>query len=191
MRDKILGDDWHPRRWYWGRGRWKYNVSWCGCCWWLDCTSENVSDFGVSVEDWGAESEWIVNGRVGRNIVGQQVEHVFCGLFEVGITGDSGKNNLFGEEIDLEDIAFVHGVGEVALPASVVFQRGTNVPTNLAMFAEGRSNFSRGVGDDLGTHGSERSPIEIELAEKRGMSGKGRVDSRGPEQIESQCRLRE
>ena len=77
----------------------------------------------------------------------------------------SGKS-----EIDFENIAFVESrVGKVALPATIVFKRGTNVPANFAMLAERGASVSRSVGDDLGAHhGSERgSPVEIELSEKR------------------------
>ncbi len=118
--DEIGLGDGHPRRWYWGRDRREYNIGGWGC-WWLDGTSENISDFGVGVEDGGSESERIGRGRVVRKVTGQQVEHVFSGLFEVDVAGHRGEDNFFGEEIDLENITFMHGVGEVAFPASVVF----------------------------------------------------------------------
>jgi len=119
------------------------------------------------------------------------VEHVFGGLLEIGIAGDCWKSNLFGEKIDLQYIAFVHGVGEVALPTTVVFEGRTDIPTNLAVFTEGGAGFSGGMSNDLGAHGGKRSAVEIELTEK-GCVGRERwVDARRPEQVESQSGLRE
>jgi hypothetical protein len=132
----------------------------------LDGTAKDVGDFGIGIEDRWTESKRIRDGRtVGWRVL-EQMEHVFGSLLEIGVTGYSGKNNPFGEKIDFEDVAFVHGVSEVALPATVVFERGTNIPTNRAVFAEGGAGFSRGMSDDLGSHGGNRSAIEIELAEE-------------------------
>lgn len=94
------------------------------------------------------------------------MEHVFGSLLEICVAGDGGKDNLFREKIDFEDVAFVHSVGEVTLPATVVFERGTNIPTNLAVFTERGAGFSREMSDDLGSHGGNGSAIKIELAEE-------------------------
>jgi hypothetical protein len=147
-----------------GNRRFEYNLNWSG--WRFDGAAQDVGNFCIGIEDRGTESKRIRDKRTVCGLVLKQMEHVFGGLLEIGITGDGGKCNLFREKIDFEDIAFVHSVGEVTLPATVVFERGTNIPTNRAVFTEGGAGFSRGMGDDLGSHGGNRSAIEIELAEE-------------------------
>ena len=98
------------------------------------------------------------------------MEHIFGGLFEVVVAGEGGESNLFGEKIHFEDIAFMKGVCEVALPAAIVFQGRTDVPANLAMFTEGGAGIGGSVGHNLSAHGGKRSAVEIELTEKGGMS---------------------
>ena len=77
--------------------------------------------------------------RKGRNwlLMVQQVKHVLGSLAEKIVSGEFRKGNFFGEEIDLEDVSFVHRVLEVTLPATVMFEGGTDIPANLAVFAEG------------------------------------------------------
>ena len=84
---------------------------------------------------------------------------------KVGIAGELGEGDFLWEEINLEDVAFCHGVGEVTLPAAVVFKRWTDVPTDLAVFAEGRARFGGRVGDDSGAGRGERGAIKIKLTE--------------------------
>ena len=84
------------------------------------------------------------------------MQHIFRCLFEVVIARELGKRNFFREKIDFEDITFVESVLEVALPASVlVFERGADVPSYFAVFAEGRTRIRGRVGNNLGTHGGE------------------------------------
>ena len=64
------------------------------------------------------------------------MEHVFGRLLEVSGTGENGKGNFFWEEIDLEDITFLHCVLKVAAIAAVVFRGGTNVPADFAVLTK-------------------------------------------------------
>ena len=85
----------------------------------------------------------------------------------------------------------MESVGKIALPTTIMFERGTNIPTDFAMLAEGGASVSRSVGDDLRAHWSKWSPVEIEVSKKRGMSRERWVDTRRTEEIECQRRLRE
>jgi hypothetical protein len=131
----------------------------------LDGTAKDVSNFCIGVEHRGTENKGIRDGRTVCGLALEQVEHVFGSLFEIGVAGKCREGNLFREKIDLEYITFVHGVGEVTLPATIVFQGRTNIPTNLAVFTEGGAGFSRGMSKNLCAHGSKRSAVEIEVAE--------------------------
>jgi hypothetical protein len=69
------------------------------------------------------------------------VEHVFRCLLKVFVAIEFGERYFLREKVDFEDIAFGHGVFEVAFPAAVVLEGGSNVPTNLAVFSKGSSSF--------------------------------------------------
>ena len=120
----------------------------------------------------------------------QQVKHIFGGLLQVVSARKGRESNLFGENIDFEDVPLMEGVREIALVATIVLQGRTNVPTNLAMFAERGTRIGGNVGNDLSAQGGKRSTIEIELTKQRSMSRERRMDARRTEEIEGQCRLR-
>ena len=103
----------------------------------MDGTTKDVGDASVSVEDGWTKGERIVERGRGRLLVAQQVKHVLGSLAEIIFAREFGKRNFFGEEIDFEYVSFVHRVLEVALPTTVVFQGGTNIPADLAVFAKG------------------------------------------------------
>jgi hypothetical protein len=66
---------------------------------------------------------------------------------------------------------------EITPIASVVFERGTDIPTDLAMGGE-RGALIRGeMSDDAGADWSDGRLVEIEVAVERGVSGKGRVNA--------------
>ena len=100
----------------------------------------------------------------------QQVKHVLSSLAEIIVSREFGKGNFFEEEIDLEDESFVHRVLEVALPTTVMFEGGTDIPANLAVFAKGGASVCGGVCHDLSAHGGKWCTIEIVVSEKRSMS---------------------
>ena len=120
----------------------------------------------------------------------QQVKHVLSSLAEKTVSGECREGNFFGKEIDLEDVSFVHRVLEVALPATVMFEGGTDIPVNCAVFAEGGARIGGGVCHDLSAHGGKGGTIEIVVAEKRSMSGQRRMNARRSKEIEGQDRLR-
>ena len=60
----------------------------------------------------------------------------------------------------------MESVLEVALPGSVVLERGADVPPYFAVFAEGRTGICGRVGNNLGTHGGEWCVVEVKLAEE-------------------------
>ena len=64
----------------------------------------------------------------------------------------------------------MESVFEVALPASVMLKRRADVPTDLAVFAEGSTSIRGRVGNNLSTHRGEGRSVKVKLAEKRGMS---------------------
>lgn len=109
------------------------------------------------------------------------MQHVLCCLLKVGSTCENGKRNFFWDEIYFQDTLFLHGVGEVATVATIVFQRWTNVPTNFAVLSERGSGGSRDVGNNFCTRGSKGSAIVVELAKHGGMCRKGWMDARGSE----------
>jgi hypothetical protein len=67
------------------------------------------------------------------------VKHIFCRLFEVVIARELRKRNLFRKKINFQDITFMKGVLEVALPASIMLKGRSNVPSNLSMLTKGRT----------------------------------------------------
>jgi len=122
--------------------------------------------------------------RIGRWSF-EKVQHIFGGLLKVGIAGEGGKWDLVRDEVNLEDVAFGHGVGEITFPASVVFEGRADVPTNLSVGAEWCAGVGGGVGNDFGARRGEWSTIEVEVAEEGGMCRQRRMNARGAEQVES------
>lgn len=99
----------------------------------------------------------------------EKVKHVFGSLLKVGIAGECGKGDFFREKINLEDIAFGHGVGEVTFPTPVVFERRTDIPTNLSVCAVWRARVGGSMGNYFGAGRGKWSSIEVEVAEEGGM----------------------
>jgi hypothetical protein len=95
------------------------------------------------------------------------MEHVFGCLLEMIFGGERGKWSLFGEEIDsAEHVAFGHCIREIALVASTMFRRGTNIPTDLAMLAKCGTRFGTNVGHNFGSRRSNWRSIEIVVAKE-------------------------
>ena len=65
------------------------------------------------------------------------MKHVLSSFAEIILAREGGKRSFFREEINFEYIAVVHRVREVALPTTVMFKQGTNVPADFTVFAEG------------------------------------------------------
>ena len=97
------------------------------------------------------------------------MEHILSCLFEVVLRGDTRERNFLWEKIDLEDIALTHGIGEVTLVAAIVFRRGTNIPSDLAVLTEGGATVRSNVGDDSGAKDSNGSAVEVVVAKEGGM----------------------
>ena len=87
----------------------------------MDCTTKDVGNASVGVEDGWTKGERIVERGRGRLLGVQQMKHVLSSLAEIIFTREFGKRNFFGEEIDFEHVSFVHRVLEVALPTTVMF----------------------------------------------------------------------
>ena len=83
------------------------------------------------------------------------------------------------------------GVGEITFPAAIMFEGGTNVPTDFAMFTEGGAGVGGTMGNNLSANGGKRSAVEVKLTEERGMSRQGGMDARRTEEVEGQSCLRE
>jgi len=115
----------------------------------------------------------------------EKVQHILSGLLKVVVSGELGEGEFLWEEIDLEYVAFGHGVGEVTFLASVVFEGRADVPTNLSVGAEWCAGVGGGVGNDFGARRGEWSTIEVEVAEEGGMCRQRRMNARGAEQVES------
>ena len=96
----------------------------------------------------------------------KEMQHVFGSLFEVIVARKLRERDFFGEKIYFEDIAFVKRVLEVTLPTSIMFEVRANVPANLAMFTKGRTGIGGRMSNNLGAHGGQWCPIEIELTEE-------------------------
>jgi hypothetical protein len=77
------------------------------------------------------------------------MEHVFGGLLEICLSGESGEGNFVGEKVDFQDITFVECVVKVTFPAAVMFKGGTNVPTNFAVLPEGSACISGDMGNNV------------------------------------------
>ena len=135
----------------------------------MDCTTKDVGNASVGVEDGWTKGERIVERGRGRLLGVQQMKHVLSSLLKVGISGEGGKGDLLWEEVHLEDVTFGHGVGEVTFPAPVVFGRRADVPADLPVSAEWSAGVGGGVGHDLGAGRGEGSAVEVELAEEGGM----------------------
>ena len=136
----------------------------------LDGTTKDVGNSSVCVEDGWTEGERIVRKGSSMLLMVQQVKHVLGSLSEIIVSREFGKGNFFGEEIDLEYVSFMHRVLEVALPTTVMFKGGTDLPANLAVFAKGGASVGGGVCYDLSAHGGKWCTIEIVVSEKRSMS---------------------
>jgi hypothetical protein len=89
------------------------------------------------------------------------MEHIFGCLLEIIFGGERGEWSLFGEEIDSEHVAFGHCIRKIAFVASIMFRRGTNIPTNLAMLAKCSTRFGTDVGHNFGARRSNWRSIEI------------------------------
>jgi hypothetical protein len=113
------------------------------------------------------------------------MKHIFSRSLEIFFTSESGKRNSVGEEVDFEDVTFVHGVGKVALVAAIMFGRGTNVPSKLAMSAKRSASISRGMSNDFGARRCKWSAVEIEVAEHGSVGGEGRMNTGRSKEIES------
>jgi hypothetical protein len=100
-------------------------------------------------------------------------------LLQVGGSGEDREGYLFGEEIDLEYITFLHGVRKVTTVAAIVFERGTNVPANLAMLTKGGSCGSWSMSHNFGAGGGQRGAIVVEVAKHGGMGRKGGMNTGG------------
>lgn len=150
----------------------------------------------------GADEIGISDLAASRNLMGHDKNHgvVATDLFAIGAgqregivdrrtTGRALQQASRGK-IDLEDVPLMESVGEIALVAMVVFQGRTNIPINLATFAEGGASIGGSVRNDLSAQGRERRTIEIELTKQRGMSRERMMDPRRTEQVEGQNRLR-
>jgi hypothetical protein len=109
------------------------------------------------------------------------MKHIFSSLLEIIFGSELGERNFFREEIDSENVTFGHSIREVALVAPIVFRRGTNIPTNLAVLAKGSTRVSTSVSDDFGAKGSNGSAIEIVVAKEGSMGRERRMDTRGTE----------
>ena len=96
---------------------------------------EDVGNFCVCVENWRTEGKRIKYW--GCNWIGlQETQYVFSGLLEIGFFGKFWKGNFLGKEFHSKNVVFGHGVGEITLPAAVVFKGGTYIPTNLSVLAK-------------------------------------------------------
>ena len=99
----------------------------------LDLTPEGVSVFMLNASldlcYFGAPvrmNEWVL----------EKMKHIFSSLLQVCGVGEGGKRSFFWEKVHFEHIAFLHRVWEVAAIAAIVFERGTNVPTNFAVLSK-------------------------------------------------------
>ena len=66
---------------------------------------------------------------------------------------------------------------EVTLITAVVFERGTDIPADLAVGGEGSALIGSEMCDNAGADWSDGRFVEIEVAVERGMSGKQRVNA--------------
>ena len=72
----------------------------------------------------------------------------------------------------------MHGVRKVALVAAIMFGRGTNVPSNLAVGAKRRSASSSGyMSNNFGARRCKWSAVEIKVAKHRSVGGEGRMNT--------------
>jgi hypothetical protein len=101
----------------------------------------------------------------------EKMKHIFSGLLEIIFGSELWERNFFREETDSENVTFGHSIWEVALVAPIVFRRGADIPTNLAVLAERSARFSTNVSDYFGAKGNNRSSIEIIVA-KEGRMGR-------------------
>ena len=88
------------------------------------------------------------------------------------------EKECFREEVNIQDVTFSHGAGNITLIASVMFGRRTNVPTDLAMFTKGCTSVGASMSHNFGARQSNGCMIEIKVAKKRSMGGQRRMDSR-------------
>ena len=101
------------------------------------------------------------------------MKHVFSCLLQVIDRGEGRKSDLFGKEIYCECVAFLHGVLKITLVASVMFRRGTDVPTNFAMLTKGGAGFGGNVSHNFGTQRGDGDAIEIVIPVEGGMGREG------------------
>ena len=112
-------------------------------------------------------------------------KHVGSSLLQVGFSGERGKRSLLGEKIDFKDVSFGHGGGKVAAVAAVVLWRGSDVPTNLAVFTKGSASVGRDVGNDFGSEWGKRCAIVVKITEEGCLGGKRRMNAAGAEKVQS------
>ena len=70
----------------------------------------------------------------------------------------------------------MHGVGKVALVAAIMFGRGTNVPSKLAMGAKRSAGISGYVRNNFGARRCKWSADKIKVAKHRSVGGEGRMN---------------
>jgi hypothetical protein len=107
-----------------------------------DSTTENGGEFGVCVEDGSTEREGRERWRLRRRGL-KKMEHILGGLLEIQFGGKAWNGDFFGEKIDRENVTCGIGVGEVALPAPVVFEGRPDIPTDLTVLSEGGASVMR------------------------------------------------
>ena len=104
----------------------------------------------------------------------KETEHVFSRLAEISVARELGKGNCLGEKVDLEDVFLGEGGRKIAAIAPVVLGGRTDVPPDLAMFAEGGTSAS----------GGNRRTVEVIIPKEGCMSRERRMDAGGTKEVE-------
>ena len=127
--------------------------------------TKNLCDAREGIEDGRTKFNRRVSG--GERL--QKSEHVFGRLLEVGFTGQGREGDFFREEINFENVPFMHRVREIAAVAAIVFEGWANVPSNFTVLTKSGARIGGNVGNNFGAEWGKRSAIVVEVAEERGM----------------------
>ena len=75
-----------------------------------------------------------------------------------------------GNGIFCGNVSLGHGIFEVALPATVVLERWSNIPADFAVLTVGRACFRGGMCNNFCTWGCDGCPVEVKVSEEGCMS---------------------
>lgn len=110
-------------------------------------------------------------------------------MSQVVVGGDFWEGDAVREPVDGEGVANAEGARNVALVATVVVQRWTNIPAGDAVGCHAGPSVRCDVDDNTGARRGEGALVEIEIAVEAGVGGELGLAARGTEEIQSDVSL--